>query len=43
MTAAILSAYEAWLNADVHAAHPNWLDYVAEEYVNRFGAQKGEV
>ena len=41
MTDAILSAYEAWLNADVHAAHPNWLDYIADELQKQFGTQKG--
>ena len=43
MASAILDAYSFWLNSDVHAAHPNWLDYVSEEFVNRFGTQKGAV
>lgn len=43
MTNAILDTYNHWLCPDVREAYPNWLDYVAEEFVNRFGTQKGAV
>ena len=43
MTNAILHTYKHWLHSDVRESNPNWLDYVSDEFMNRFGIQKGLV
>ena len=40
MTNAILDTYKHWLYPDVRESNPNWLDYVSDEFMNRFGISK---